>query len=76
MATYREIQQKVRESKGFVPKTCWIAHILSDSGLTKRRAPNRMHPSERVHPCPTHRRAAIEQVLVDLGFAIRSAPRS
>lgn len=28
MATYREIQNKVREQSSFVPKTCWIAHVF------------------------------------------------
>lgn len=75
MATYREIQQIVRETKGFTPKSCWIAHVLSDNGLTKRQAPNRMDPTERVHPCPPQKREAIEQVLIDLGYLISQTKR-
>jgi hypothetical protein len=28
------------EQNGLVPKTCWIAHVMSDLGLTKSIAPN------------------------------------
>jgi len=41
MATYREIQGYVRVHADFVPKTCWIAHVMSDHELTTRLAPNR-----------------------------------
>lgn len=27
MATYKEIQDHVRHTRNFVPKTCWIADI-------------------------------------------------
>jgi len=63
MATYREIQAEVKSSSGFVPKTCWIAHILADHGLTGRSAPNRIDQDRRKHPCPAERRPAIEAAL-------------
>jgi hypothetical protein len=59
MATYREIQDRVRFHDGFVPKTSWIAHVMADHGLTKRHAPNRTSPTKRKHPCPEERRSAI-----------------
>jgi hypothetical protein len=68
MATYREIQNWVRIKSGFVPKTCWIAHVKSDHGLIERNAPNRfMHPV-RFHPCPPQRRSAIEAALRHFGM--------
>lgn len=63
MATYKEIQQAVKEAHGFVPKTCWIAHILSDHGLTKRQSPNRIDTTSRKYPCPAEKRQAIEQTM-------------
>jgi hypothetical protein len=59
MATYRGIQQQVRRQSGFVPKTCWIAHVMADHGLTSRVAPNRMSLVERQHPCPPEKRPHI-----------------
>jgi hypothetical protein len=64
MATYAEVQGWVKENEGFVPKTCWIAHVLSDYGRTTRHSPNRIDPLVRVHPCPTSKRAAIEAALL------------
>lgn len=63
MATYREIQLAVKKDFNFVPKTCWIAHVLPDHGLTKRQSPNRISATKRKYPCPDHRRADIEKVL-------------
>ena len=68
MATYRQIQAEVEARSGFVPKTCWIAHILSDHGLSKRTAPNRIDPKARTQPCPIERRASIEAALSRFGM--------
>lgn len=68
MATYAQIQQHVRQQSGFVPKSCWIAHVLSDHGLTNRMSPNRGDPAVRRHPCPPEKRAAIVRALSDLGM--------
>lgn len=67
MSIYREIQAEVKRTSGLVPKTCWIAHVLSDHGLTRRQAWNRVDPSARKHPCPSAKRPAIEQALRRLG---------
>lgn len=67
MATYSDIQQEVKVSAGFVPKTCWIAHVLELLGVKLRLAPNRTHPKERKHPCPHEKRPAIIAVLYKLG---------
>ena len=63
MATYKEIQTQVRERNGFVPKSCWIAHVLSDHGRTGKPSPNRISPTDRKHPCPANKRPAIEEAL-------------
>ena len=52
MATYREIQAWIKKQHGFVPKTCWIAHVMSDYNLTTRQASNRMNAAFRREPCP------------------------
>ena len=68
MATYKEIQQAVKELAGFTVKICWIAHVLSDYGKTRRIAPNRIDPSKRKHPCPQSKRPAIEGLLRQFGM--------
>jgi hypothetical protein len=68
MATYREIQNRVRAVSGFVPKTSWIAHVKADRGLSERAAVNRFKHPTRVNPCPTTRRAEIEAALRHFGM--------
>jgi len=68
MATYQQIQDYVQAKNGFVAKRCWIAHVLSDRGLTKGTSPNRKDPSRRVHPCPDKKRQAIEAALDHFGM--------
>jgi hypothetical protein len=63
MATYNEIAKHVRTYGGFSPKTCWIAYVLSDHGLIKRTASNRINPGAREKPCPPSKRDAIEAAL-------------
>lgn len=41
MATYKQIQNHVKQKYGFIPKTCRIADIKSQHGLTIRVAHNR-----------------------------------
>jgi hypothetical protein len=68
MATYREIQDFVRKHHRFVPKSCWIAHVKSEHGLTKRVAPNRQSAGHRLHPCPDEKRKIIEDAMRVLGM--------
>ena len=67
MATYREIQEQVRSKVGWLPKTCWIAHVKSDFGLPMRYAPNRVS-AERLVPCPPDKRPAIVSALRHFGM--------
>ena len=59
MASYKEIQEYVRANNGFVPKSCWIAHVLSDLELTKRVSHRRRDGAPRLYPCPDAKRPAI-----------------
>jgi len=68
MATYSQIQHWVKQQHGFTPKTCWIAHVMADHGLTKRAAPNRLNPKSRKYPCPHEKRAAIDMALRHFGM--------
>lgn len=63
MATYLQIQKQVQKQNSFTPKTCWIAHVLSDQGLTQTVAPNRESKAQRKYPCPPNRRPAIMAAL-------------
>jgi hypothetical protein len=63
MATYREIQNWLRTRHNFVPKTCWIAHVMSEHGLTRRPVPNRLDQASRKYPCPDDKRPAILEAL-------------
>lgn len=59
MATYKEIQSYVKATNGFVPKTCWIAHMKEVSGIPVRTAYNRLTLNKRKHPCPPSKQKAI-----------------
>ena len=68
MATYRQIADRVYERTGRrITHTCWIAHVLSDFGLTKRIAHNRKGP-DRKYRCPCDRRPAIVEALQYFGM--------
>lgn len=62
MATYTDIQAYVVRHYGFVPKTCWIAHVKELCGLRPPRAPNRDGQMRKV-PCPPEKCPAIEEAL-------------
>jgi hypothetical protein len=63
MPTYEAIQNEVRITNGFVPKTCWIAHVFELPGKKLRLAPNRIDPIVRKHPCPAGKQPAIIEAL-------------
>lgn len=66
--TYTDIAECVKQRNGFVPKTCWIAHVKELNGLPVRVAPNRQSRAARVFPCPPEKRKAIEECLKRLGL--------
>jgi hypothetical protein len=55
MATYKAIQDYVKNKHGYMPKTCWIAHVKDQCGLKPKMATNRQSANSRVHPCPTEK---------------------
>jgi len=67
MATYKQIQDYVRKNHGFVPETCWIAHVKELMGLPLRKAPNRQGAG-RVKRCPPSKIAPIRQALKHFGM--------
>jgi len=63
MPTYAAVQHEVRIAKGFIPKTCWIAHVFEISGKKLRVAPNRIDPNVRKYLCPVEKQPAIIEAL-------------
>lgn len=52
MATYKEIQNYIRDRYRFTVKTCWIAHMKEKCGLHPKQSPNRIDKDKRIYPCP------------------------
>ena len=63
MPIYAAVQRDVEFTSGFVPKACWIAHVLELLGKKLRIAPNRIDPNVKRDPCPTGKQAAIVEAL-------------
>lgn len=61
MATYKQIQEYVKRTYGYVPKTCWIAHCKELYGLESRIAYNRHSVNSRTHPCPPNKQTDIKE---------------
>lgn len=67
MATYAELQRGVKEQKGFVPKSCWIAHCKDLNGLNPKVS-HRRRGEGRLVPCPAVKRPAIEAAFRHFGL--------
>lgn len=61
MATYKAIQNYIKDKYNCSVKTCWIADMKEKSGIITRTAPNRISEAERVYPCP----AKYEDMILD-----------
>lgn len=68
MATYRAIQEDIKNRHGRTVKTCWIAHVKELNGLHPRVAPNRHSKAKREVPCPPDMRPIIEASMRRLGM--------
>lgn len=68
MATYKEIQEYIKNKYGYVAKTCWIAHTKSEMGITTRMAANRKDAEKRVYPCPEDKQKDITEALKYFGM--------
>ena len=64
MATYKQIQEYVRDVYGYSPKTCWIAHMKDICSLHPKVALNRFSLEVRTHPCPANKQADIREAFV------------
>ncbi|MBQ0084075.1 MAG: hypothetical protein KBS52_04845 [Clostridiales bacterium] len=60
MATYKKIQEYIRNTYGYSVKPCWIADMKEKCGLPRRNAYNRYDPTKRVCPCPENKEDAIK----------------
>ncbi len=61
MATYKEIQTYVKTAYGFVPKSCWIAHMKEICGLSVKVSHNRYSLDKREKPCPPEKMEPIRE---------------
>ncbi len=59
MATYKDIQEWVKEEYGFSIKTCWIADMKEECGLKPKKASNRKE-EKRQYPCPSDKKDQIK----------------
>jgi hypothetical protein len=55
MATYKEIQDYIKQKNGFTVKTCWIADVKDQCGLNPRVAANKISTSTRQNQCPSNK---------------------
>ena len=61
MATYKEIEEYVKATFGYTPKTCWIARSKEINGLSPRVAYNRNDTNKRKYPCPADKQDDIRK---------------
>ncbi|WP_413305940.1 hypothetical protein AA0X95_04740 [Bacillus sp. 1P10SD] len=57
MATYKQIQDYIKDKYGYSVKTCWIAHMKEDCGLN----PKVYSPTSRAHPCPPSKQYGLRE---------------
>jgi len=60
MATYKQIEEYIKNKHGFVVKGCWIAHMKEICGLPVKIAHNRQSITERKVPCPPEKMKIIK----------------
>lgn len=67
-ATYKVIQNWVKEKFGLSVKTCSIAHMKQESGLRLRTVTNRVDPLKRKYPCPAEHKSPIHAAFIHFGL--------
>ena len=67
MATYKQIQEYIKQEYGITVKTCWIADVKRQYGKTSRLATNRIDPEKAKYPCPQGKRSIIEEAMKHFG---------
>lgn len=68
MATYAQIQKFVRSQYGFMPQTCWIAHVKEICALAPRVSHNRQDSKNRKRPCPPDKIEPIKKAFRHFGM--------
>ena len=66
MPTYKQIAECVRRRTGRTVRTCWIAEVKRELGLTTRTAANRGQGFGAT-PCPERYKEAIRHCLSGVG---------
>jgi len=69
VATYKEIQDYVKTTSGYTPKTCWIAHCKEIYGLEPKISPNRHDIGKRKYPCPKEKQEDIKRAFQFFGMS-------
>lgn len=64
MATYKNIQQYVKEAYGTTVKTCWIADMKELYGLNPSKANNHIDEDVRTNPCPEQHKEKILEAFI------------
>jgi len=67
VATYKKIQDEIRQTHQITVKTCWIADVKRQHGKTRRIAHNRINPKQVKYPCPQDKQNIIEESMKRLG---------
>lgn len=60
LATYKQIQEYVKQRYGYVPKLCWIVHMKEECGFKPKVSSNRYSGNVRMYPCPTEKQEDIK----------------
>jgi hypothetical protein len=63
MATYKEIQEDIRQRHHVTVKTCWIDDIKRKHGQTRRIASNGLDPERAKYRSPHDKQRMIEESL-------------
>lgn len=62
-ATYKKIQEYVKEKYGFHVHSTYIAEVKRKYGVSMHEAPNKVEEPKREYPCPEEKVRAIEDAL-------------
>lgn len=65
MATYKQIQNYIKNTYGKTVKSCWIADVKEQLGLPFKRSPRRT--GERVYLCPDNVKPLIQEAFEHFG---------
>ncbi len=63
MKTYKNIQDEYKKLYKKSIKSCWIADVKRELGLTTRQAYNRISDSSVKYPCPNEYKDNIKHII-------------